>query len=340
MKGAIIRKVNKISVEELPDPKLEREEALIKVKYAGICGTDIHLYHGKHPTAKYPLIPGHEFVGELVEINTDKESDLKIGDCVLAQPIKSCGVCDPCLEGRDNVCSKLNILGVHDSGCFAQYIKVPVRKIYKLPSGFDMRLAALTEPLAVAVHDVRRSNLKVGQSVLVIGGGPIGLLIAMVARLNGASKIIISEVNEYRIKFAEDLGFTVINPTKGNFLQNLLKLVNGKGFDIVYEVSGTRPGAELMTQAAKIGGTIVIVGMASDKYPVDIGAIFAKELEIKGVRIHTQINFAAAVEILKDGVINDMLRKLITHEFPLDQAEEAIRFSFEDQKHFKVLIKI
>jgi threonine dehydrogenase-like Zn-dependent dehydrogenase len=125
MKAALFRKPNEISVEELPNPKLGREEALVKVKYAGICGTDVHLYHGEHPTAKYPLIPGHEFVGELVEMITDKETDLKIGDYVIAQPIKSCGVCDACIVGRDNVCSKLNILGVHESGCFAEYIKVP-----------------------------------------------------------------------------------------------------------------------------------------------------------------------------------------------------------------------
>jgi len=340
VKGVLFRNAKEVSVEELPNPKPERDEALIKVKYAGICGTDIHVYRGEHPTAKYPLVPGHEFVGQLVEMNTDKETDLKAGDYVLVQPIKSCGVCDLCIQGRDNVCSKLTILGVHDFGCFAEYIKVPARKVYRLPDGVDLRLAALTEPLAVAVHDVRASNLKVGQTVLVIGGGPIGVLIAMVAKLNGASKIVITEVNKYRIKFAEDLGFTVINPTEDGLLPKLLDQTDGKGFDIVYEVSGTRPGAELMTQAAKIGGTILIVGVASDKYPVDVGSIMAKELEIKGVRIHSQINFAAAIEILKSGVMNDMLVKLITHEFPLDRAEEAIKFSIEDQEHFKVLIKI
>jgi len=340
MKAAIVRKINEISVEDLPVPKPGPEEALVKVKYAGICGTDIHVFLGHHSTARYPVILGHEFVGELMEINTAKETDVEIGDDVLVQPYKSCGVCDSCIQGRDNVCSKLCILGVHDHGCFAEYVKVPARKVYKLPSNIDLRLATLVEPLAVAIHDVRKSSLQVGQTAFIIGGGPIGALIAIVARLNGASDIVISEVNEYRIKFARDLGFTVINPRETDVMQEVMKKTGGKGFDVVYEVSGTKQGAELMTKAVKIGGTIMIVGVPTDKYPVDVGNILAKEIEIKGVRIHSQINFATAVNIIKTEVLNDQLVKFIDSEFTLDEIKEAMKFSIEDRKHFKTLIKI
>lgn len=340
MKAAIVKKINEVSFEEVPKPAPGIEEGLVKVKYSGICGTDIHVYTGHHATAKYPVILGHEFVGELVEINTVKGTDLKVGDYVLVQPFNSCGVCDACIQGRDNVCSKLSILGVHEDGSFAEYVRVPLRKVYRMPDGLDLKLAALIEPLAVAVHDVKRSNLKVGQTAFIIGGGPIGALIALVARLNGASKIVISEVNEYRIKFIKDLGFEVLNPKEMDVAQEVLKMTDGKGFDVVFEVSGSQPGLELMTKAVKITGTIVIIGFPKDKFPVDTGLVASRELVIKGVRVHSQINFASGIDIMKAGIINDQLVKLIDKEFKLEEVEEAIRYSIEDQAHFKVIIVI
>jgi 2-desacetyl-2-hydroxyethyl bacteriochlorophyllide A dehydrogenase len=340
MKAAIVRKTGEILVEDLPIPVPGPEEALVKVIYGGICGTDVHVMMGHHPTARFPVVLGHEFVGELVEINTIKDIDIKAGDLVLVQPYVSCGVCDSCIQGRDNVCSKLAILEVHEFGCFAEYVKVPAHKVYKLPANMDLKLAALVEPLAVAVHDVRKSNLQVGQTAFIIGGGPIGALIAIVARLNGVTNIAVSEVNEYRIKFVQDLGFTVINPLETDVLQEVQKITGGKGFDVVYEVSGTKQGAELMTKVVKIGGTVVIVGVPTGIYPVDTGSILAKEIQMTGVRIHSQINFAAAINIMKTGAINDQLVKFIDSEFTLDEIKEAMEFSMKDQKHFKTLIKI
>lgn len=340
MKAAIVKEFNSISYEDVPKPEPGLEEGLVKVKYTGVCGTDIHVYAGHHPTAKAPVVLGHEFVGELSEINSAKGTDLRVGGNVLVQPYSSCGICDACIQGRDNVCSRLSILGVHQNGSFAEYVSVPLRKVYKIPAGLDLKLATLVEPLAVAVHDVKMSGLRVGQTVFIIGGGPIGVLIAVVARLNGASRIIISEVNEYRIKFAKDLGFEVVNPRETDVAQEVLKMSAGKGFDVVYEVSGTRPGAELMTKAAKIGGMIVIVGVPTDKYPVDTGIMLARELQMRGVRIHAQINFATAIEIMKTGVINDQLIKFIDKEFKLKDIKEAIRYSIEDHEHFKVLLEV
>lgn len=340
MKAVIIKKFNEVSYEDVPRPVPGFEEVLVKVKYSGICGTDIHVYSGRHPTAKAPVILGHEFVGELVEINTVKGTDLKVGEMVLVQPYTSCGVCDACIEGRDNVCTKLGILGVHENGSFAEFVKAPLRKVYRLPEGLDLKLATLVEPLAVAVHDVKQSGLQVGQTVFIIGGGPIGVLIAMVARLNGATRIAISEVNEYRIKFAKEMGFEVLNPKEADVAQEALKMTDGKGFDVVFEVSGTKPGTELMTKVAKITGTIIIVGVPGDKFPVDTGLMLARELVVKGVRIHAQKNFAAAIDIMKTGTINDQLIKFIDKEFKLEQIEEAIRYSIEDHAHFKVLLEI
>ncbi|AGK98772.1 zinc-dependent alcohol dehydrogenase [Clostridium pasteurianum] len=342
MKAAVIEDFNNIVMKEVPEPELGYDEALVKVEYAGICGTDVHIFSGHHKQAKPPLIPGHEFVGRLAKVNTDKPIDFKIGQRVAAQPLTGCGKCELCIQGRDNVCVDLNIFGVHSNGCFAEYIKVPLKKVYAVPEDIDPKIVALVEPLAVAMHDVRRSNLMVGQTTLIIGGGPIGILIAMVAKLNGASKVVISEINEKRIKFAEDMdmGFDMINPLKDDVDGKIKNLTDNMGFDIVYEVSGVQAGADLMTKAAKIGGTIMMIGIPSKNYNVDTGAITLKELKMEGVRIHAQINFAAALDVIINNVFNDKLKRLITNEFSIENIKEAMEFSINDKDHFKVLLKM
>jgi len=340
MKAALLRQVKDLMITQLPQPELGYGDGLVKVKYAGICGTDLHVYHGHHKTAKYPVVLGHEFVGTLVEANGELSGGLNIGDDVLVQPYYACGTCSLCIQGRDNICSKLSILGVHRNGCFAEYVGAPIKKIYKMPDGIDYKLAALTEPLSVAMHDVRMSRLQVGQTAFVIGGGPIGVLIALVARLSGASKVVISEVNPYRIKFAEQLGFTVINPQAADLLNGADQLTHGLGFDVIFEASGTRQGIEAMTQLVKIGGRIVSIGFPAEKYPVDTAAITSKEIAIQGARIHAQINFMEAIAVLASGVLDEHLYKFIDKVYPLDEFAEAMRYSIEDQEHFKVLVAV
>ena len=313
MKAAYYTNKEQLELVELETPKIGCGEALVKVKYTGICGSDIHVFHGAHPTAKFPVVPGHEFVGELAELND--------------------------ASGNDNVCQELKLLGAHCNGSFAEYVKVPAKKMYRIPKDVDFKLAALAEPLAVAVHDVRRSQLKVGQKALVIGGGPIGLFIAMVARLVGA-EVYISEVNEFRLNYAKDMGFKTLNPKDEDFDQQVKTITNGKYFDVVFEVSGSKAGAASMTKLAKISGMVVIVGMAGDNYPVDLMSVFTKQLKLQGVRIHTQEAFAAAVDILVSGELNDQLYKLISKTFALEDIKAAFEYMHTNTDHFKILLEV
>lgn len=242
MRAVVIEEKNKLRLQEAAMHVLQDGEALIKVKYCGICGSDIHVLRGEHPTARFPVIPGHEFVGELVDIKGSGSQRYEIGDYVVAQPFFSCGNCEPCAKGEDNVCADLQFMGAHADGGFAQYVKVATRKMYRIPKDMDLQLAALTEPVAVAVHDVRRSGLQVGETALIIGGGPIGMLIAMIARRAGARQVVISEISSYRRKAAEDLGFVTVDPTDSGFDRSIETLTEGKGFDVCFEVSGTKPG--------------------------------------------------------------------------------------------------
>lgn len=340
MRAAMINKPEDMLVIETQKPVIEEGEALIRVRYIGICGTDLHLLHGHHATATYPLIPGHEFVGELADIKGKDADTFKIGEQVSAQMVLACGHCTACAKGEDNVCSNLRLIGVHTAGGFAEYVKVPVRKLCKVPESVDMELAALTEPLAVAVHDVRTSNLKVGETVLITGGGPIGLLIAIVARASGARKVVISEMKEFRCEFAAEMGFDVVNPANPDFESKLNALGGEEGFDVSFEVAGVPATINTCLKHTKATGTVMIVGITNRPFEIPTSEIFSKELDVKGVRIHNMNNFKGAIEMLQIPEIARDIRKLISRVYPLEEINEAFEYAEHGKDSFKVLVKI
>lgn len=339
MKAAVITEKDVVSVQELDVPVAGDGEAIIKVHYCGVCGSDLHVFHGQHPTAKFPVVPGHEFVGEVVEVKGVGSENFKKGDMVVAQPFYSCGNCEPCANGRDNVCRNLSFMGAHRNGGFAEYVKVLTRKMYKIPEGMDPRLAALTEPVAVAVHDVRRSGLKVGQSALIIGGGPIGMLIAMVARHAGVRRIVISEIDEFRRTFAAKHGFKTLNPLDSDFEEKIREYTHGKGFDVTFEVSGSKAGITTAVTHTTISGMVMVVGMTKEPHPVNLSDMFAKELNMQGVRIHAQYNFIGAIELMRSGELNDEFMSLVSLEYPLEEIETALLRSEDPNGIFKILVK-
>ncbi len=339
MKAAYFMAPNELAVKETAMPQLKDGEALIRVEYAGICGSDVHVFCGQHGTATYPRIPGHEFSGTLVEARGVIRDQLKPGDPVVVQPVWSCGFCEACITGHDNVCQSLHILGIHKDGGFAQYVKVPAEKVYRLPQQISLKLGALTEPLAVAVHDVRTSGIRAGQKALIIGGGPIGILIGLVAQYSGA-EVYISEINAFRIKFMEAMGFCVLDGTDPCGLDRINEITDGRGFDVVYEVSGSRAGQQMMTSACKIRGTIMAIGMGGTTAPVHMGELIAREQRLEGVRIHSQVNYEGALRLLEKEWFRDKLEKIITRTFPLEEFEQAMEYQIRDPYHFKVLIRM
>lgn len=339
MKKTILKDWGNLVVEDAPIPELGEDEVLIKLIYGGFCGTDAHVFRHKHASATIPRVLGHEYCGEIAAINTNKPTNLKIGDFVTSHPLNACGVCDPCLSGSENACKHLEIYGVHIDGCFVEYFKVPISKVCKIDKSVDPQVAALIEPLTVALHDIRVSGFRGGQSVFIISAGPIGLAIAEVVRHYGASKVVLSEMNQYRIDLAKSLGFEVVNPTEDGVEKKLMDMTGGKGFEMIYEASGSRAGTALMTKVAANCSTMVVVGVPTDVYPVDTGAMLAKELKLVGVRIHSQLDFQKAVELVNSGVLNDNLKKMVTHVFSLQDIAEAMDFNIKDQAHFKILLK-
>lgn len=339
MKASVTTDFGKIEYKDVPMPVIEEDEALIRVACSGVCGTDLHVFQGHHPAAKPPIIMGHEFSGTIEILGKINKKGLAIGDRVVAQPFYSCGVCELCVSGRDNACPSLRIFGVHIDGSFAEYVKAPMRRIHVIDDGLDFTTASLTEPLAVALHDVRSSGFKIGDSALIIGGGPIGLLIAEVARTGGASKILVTELNPYRKKLLSDMGFEVLDPSQCDIMKEIGERTSGMGYDKVFEVSGTRSGTELMLKAVKTGGTTVIVGIPTDKYPMDTDTIFKREITIRGVRIHSQINFKDAVTLTRRPEIRKVLNALMTKEFFLADLKDALELSLNSAEISKLIIR-
>jgi 2-desacetyl-2-hydroxyethyl bacteriochlorophyllide A dehydrogenase len=340
MKAAVLTDFNKVEIMERDIPAIKDYEVLIRVKYNGICGTDIHVTRGHHPAAKPPLVMGHEFCGTIEKKGACVGVEFRIGERVVVQPYESCGECEACKSGSENVCKELKIFGVHRDGAFQEYVNARASRLFKLDDSVSDEAASLIEPLAVAVHDVKKSGLKVGGTAAIIGGGPIGLFIAMVARINGASKIVISEINPARIKKAEELGFTVINPADEDLLKRGNDLTAERGFDVVFEVSGSKPGTLAMTQLVKTSGTVVVVGIPTEKYPVDTDSVFKKEIRIIGVRLYSKVDFQAAVAIMESEQHRNEMLKLVTAVYSLDDLNKAFNHMTESSDTYKILIRI
>lgn len=341
MKAAVLKGWKNIEIKEVERPKLIPGECLIKVSYAGVCGSDVHIYNGHHPTAKTPVIMCHEIIGEVVEINSDKECNLKVGDNVAVEPLLSCGKCKACKNGHWHVCRSLKLLGIHVDGGFAEYVKADIEKVVNIDD-IPQDIAIITEPLAVGLHVVRRSKLQIGETALVIGGGPIGLTVAIMAKIAGASKVVISEGNKKRIKLAEELGFETIDAFDDNVLERVNEFTDSEGFDVVYEVSGSRAGVATAIASCSIRGTVVHVGLPSGAYEYNHLPVGFKELTIVGCRVYTMEDFIATVTIEKDIIKNNLfdLRKLISDVMPLEELSKAIEMMMGGVNLAKIVIKL
>src|ERR1700686_3300011 len=213
---------HRVKSQEVSVPEIGNEEALIEVEACGFCGSDINIIAGTHPRAKAPLTLGHELSGRIVEIQTI-EGELAIGDRVTTYPLISCGHCHACTHGHPHVCKNLKLYGFDVDGGMAQYVKLPVSSLIKLPGGMSARIGALIEPLAVAVHGVARANLDQVEFAVVLGAGPIGLLTALVAQARGIPQVIISDVLTSRKEFAESLGLRAVE-AGGNLRHMVMEL--------------------------------------------------------------------------------------------------------------------
>ncbi len=332
MKACLYTGVEQMEVREVERPPRLENEVTIEVARAGLCGTDLHVYLGdmSHRVTP-PRVLGHEMVGAIVE--APEQDRIRVGDRVVVEPTVSCGHCAACRRGHTHVCQNLNFMGVDSAGSFANYWNVPVDRLHKVPDSLDDVAGALIEPLAVAVHDVRRAQVEVGDRAVVIGGGPIGLLVAIAARLDGAD-VIISEVNPFRIGVAQSCGFTTVNPKEADLVEFVEGWTDGAAADLVFEVSGHPAGAAVMTEIVRVRGTIALVGVHAEPVPVNLQQFFARELHLTGCRVYESIDFERAIRIAEAGHVD--VDKIVTRVMPM----EEIGWGFEQMKNGGDIMKV
>lgn len=339
MKATYFLGEKKFEVRELPVPEVRETDVLIRVAACGICGTDVHIYHGSKGSTdvKPPVVLGHEFAGTVEKVG-DKVTSVKPGDHVTVDPNRYCGTCHFCQIGKKQMCENLYAIGVNRDGGFAEYCLVPESQCYQLDKQVPLKYGAMTEPLACCIHGIDKANIQPGQTVCVIGGGAIGLLMIQLAKISGASKVILSEPVEMRRQIGMEVGaFGTIDPIHEDIKEQLNQLLGTKGADVVIECVGTPAAAEQAFLAADKGATILLfsVPKPDSTYHLHLEDVFQKELTIVGSMINPDTHGRAAA-LINSGVLK--LEPIITHSFPVEQVEDAI-LAQQSAETIKVIVE-
>jgi len=308
----------------------------LQVAYCGICGTDLHLFHGHMDHRVHvPQVFGHEVSATIHAVGDGVES-FKVGDHVTVRPLDPCGECPACRAGNSHVCQRLKFIGIDAPGALQTLWTVPAHTLHRLPDQLALETAALVEPMAVACHDVRRAQLNRGEYAVIQGGGPIGILIAIVARQHGA-KVLITEVNSFRLNLVRELGFEAMNPQTEDVVSYVNEQTGTAGADVVFEVSGSAAGAASMTKLARVRGRIVVVAVFSEVPKVDLFQFFWRELELAGTRLYQPHDFEEAIELVSSGKLP--LNRLISEVCPLEKTESALHQLESGGAAMKILVR-
>lgn len=335
MKAAFYQEKGKFRVGETELKQPGPGEVRLEVAYCGVCGTDVHIYHGvMDKRIQPPQIVGHEASATVAEVGEGVEN-IQVGDKVAVRPLKF-GEPHPFDKGNAHVGKNLKFIGIDAPGAFQNSWVVPAYTLHTLPEGLSLRHGAFIEPLAVACHDVKIGRVKAGENCLVIGGGPIGTLIAFVLREIGANPIV-SEVNEKRLEMLSGFGFEVINPLKEDIVARVSRLTDEAMADCVFEVSGSAAGVKTMTEVVNVRGRIVMVAIhGGGPREVDLFKFFWSEIEMLGARLYEEEDYEEAIKIAASG--NIPFDKLITQESPLDQIQQVFEAIDNNPAGMKYLI--
>src|SRR5437588_4021519 len=325
MRAVIIDAPGIIRVDNVPDPTPRPGEVLVRVGACGICGTDLHIIDGDSPLARYPIIPGHEFAGEVVALGSDvaqrngKEgANITVGSRIAVEPNLYCGYCDFCRTGHENLCLHYAAIGVTTNGAVAQYVTVPIAKAYALPDNISLREAALIEPVSCAVHGMHSLNPRSGDTFLIIGAGTLGLLLLQLAVRGGASRVAMVDVNMQRLASAEELGATRTYKDIERALAD-----EPLGFNCVIDATGVPAVIENAFMAVKRGGKFMVFGVASHEARISLSPfrIYNDEITIVG-SMAILFSFQAALDLISSGVINT--HAMLTEALPLQDFSRAL----------------
>lgn len=332
MKAAVLYGVHDMRVEDVSVPELTPErDALVRVRSVGVCGSDVHFFErgiiGKYPLTE-PTIMGHEAAGEVVEV-LDEGCGLQPGDRVAIEPGYTCRRCEFCRSGQYNVCHSVTFLAappIH--GAFAEYVAWPSDFLFRLPEALSLDEGAMIEPLAVGLWAATRGGVSPGDSVAVLGAGPIGLLTMQSAIAAGATRAIVSDLESGRLALAEKLGATeTLDASTVDAEAAIMELTGGRGVDVAFECAGAIPTLQMALRIARNGGIAQIVGMPAEQHPqIPLYEMINREIDLRGLFRYANC-YPPAISLVEAGRID--VKSLVTHHFPLDQAPAAMTFVHE-----------
>jgi L-iditol 2-dehydrogenase len=339
MRQAIMTAPGKIEFREVAVPVPAKGEVLIRMKKIGVCGSDIHVYHGKHPYTSYPIVQGHEVSG-VVEKVGEGVTGLAKGDAVTLQPQVTCGKCYPCRHGAYHICDTLKVLGFQTGGAASEYFAFDASKVLKLPASMSLEYGAMVEPLSVGVHALERGGGAAGKKVLVIGAGPIGNLTAQAALGTGATSVMITDVSDWRLDLAKRCGIPLqANPSKVDLGEAVLKAFGPDKADLILECVGGQKTVESAVAVARKGSDIVIVGVYGDKPTVDMGVVQDRELRLTGTLMYREPDWKTAIRLIETGKVN--LAPLVTDRFDFkDYLKAYEHIEANKEKSMKVMISL
>ncbi|EAX46939.1 Alcohol dehydrogenase GroES domain protein [Thermosinus carboxydivorans Nor1] len=338
MKVIEVLKPGQLTVGERPMPAAPvGGEVVVKIKAAGICGSDVHIFHGQNPFATYPRILGHEAVGEVYQAGAEVK-DLKPGDRVAIDNVFSCGRCYACRSNRHNVCREVKVLGVHIDGVFQEYIKITADKLYKLPADLPWEMAATVEPYSIAAEAVDRAGVTKDDTVLVCGAGPIGLVILQASKRLGA-RVAVMDIVASRLERAKAMGADLtINTRETDLLEAVREFAGGEGVNIVMEATGNIGVLELaVAKLVSQAGKVIVLGFPVEPAKIVPADIMRRELDIKGSRLNNKkfpevIRWLAGKEVDPTG--------LVTHVLPFTDAAKAMElFANNPEEVCKIILR-
>lgn len=332
MKAVIVEEPEKISVVEREIPEITANQVLLKVKAAGICGSDVGIYHGKNAFATYPRVVGHEFVGEVVKVGANVKNAI-VGDHIAVDPVVSCGHCYACKIGHHNVCQSVNVMGVHRDGGYQEYVAVDQDQLNQISKDIPWEIAATIEPYSIGAQVAHRGRLTSEDTVLICGAGPIGLIILQVAKMKGA-KVAILDIVESRLEKAKQMGADlVVNGKTTDIVDAMERFTNGEGFNLIYEATGNVKILQTCIQKLPSqAGRIVVLGFSTVEFPIRQVDIMSKELEIIGTRLNNH-RFPEVIHWFKEGKVQP--KEIVTNTFHFTDADKA--FKYNDENPDKVL---
>ena len=324
MRQEVLTAPGKLEFHNIPVPDLKENDVLIKIMRIGICGSDIHVYHGKHPYTSYPITQGHEVSGKIEKVGSSVKN-LESGDKVTILPQVVCNQCYQCTHGEYHICDDLKVMGFQITGAGSEFFAVDSEKIVKLPDDMTFEQGAMIEPCAVAVHAVLRGEDVKGFNVLIMGAGPIGNLVGQVTKALGAKAVMITDLSDFRLGIAKEVGIDFTNnPIRQNLSEEIINAFGPDKADLIIECVGVNETIDAAIENARKGSEIIIVGVYGEKPAINLGFVQDHELKLIGTLMYQRDDYDKAIELVATRKI--ILEPLMTMHFSFEDYDKAYKY--------------